>query len=221
MPDPSNSPADPRAGPPELNPFAAPASTSAPLELADPNDVAPLGYGGFWRRVGAKVLDNLMLTGIAKMVSLFMHASPEQMDTGAILNLGIVLGYTIAMVGKYGSTYGKMFLHLQIVRSDGTVAGYREAALREVPLILYSIALIMVMGMQGTPQAVLVVVAIYGLVVIADVAWMATNVERRTLHDLIAGTMVVRVEKMPVGEAMKVGKERFANLRKAVAKSIP
>ena len=82
------------------------------------------------------------------------------------------------MIGKWNATVGKFALSIRVRRDDGSPAGWREALLR--PLL--QLGLNVVNGVGG--------VGILGLL---DYLWMLWDRQKQTLHDKIAGTIVVQV----------------------------
>jgi uncharacterized RDD family membrane protein YckC len=100
----------------------------------------PHGYGGFWWRFLAKIIDGVILGIVGQVVQFVGMAlmlgrtpfDPVKPDPAAMagyfaviflvmaINILIGLGYTWFFVAKYQATPGKMAAGLKIVRSDGT-----------------------------------------------------------------------------------------------------
>ena len=88
----------------------------------------------------------------------------------------MVAVYHVLMIGRWNATVGKFALGIPVRKTDGTEAGWREAALR--PLLQLGISLLnLVPGV--------------GLLSILDYLWMLWDDRKQTLHDKIAGTIVV------------------------------
>lgn len=140
--------------------------------------------GGFFRRCLALPIDGAIV-GFAWLVGalwllivygLTAH-EPAALATLALLAgasfwLGILLNgiYFIGFVGACGQTPAKMLLGMRVVRRDGACVGYGRALLRWIGYGL----------MFGT----------------LGLGWIVAvlNVERRGLHDWVAGTRVIRLE---------------------------
>jgi uncharacterized RDD family membrane protein YckC len=145
--------------------------------------VAPtpvLNYAGFWIRVGAKVLDSIILWVPGQIINMvFLGVSPVTPGNPGAVGvrfavssvIGLVIGctYSTLMVGKYGATVGKMAAKIKIVNADGTPVSYGKAAGRYFAEILSS----MICGI--------------GYLMVAF-----DNEEKRALHDRICNTRVVR-----------------------------
>ena len=118
--------------------------------------------------------------------------------------------YTVVMHARHGQTVGKMVTKVRVVDfiTESKIS-YRQAWLREgIPVILslgilgYEIYLILTGALN--PQNIAngqmflnnhvlwLLTALPGLWFMAEILTMFTNTKRRALHDLIAGTVVIR-----------------------------
>lgn len=145
---------------------------------------ATLDYAGFWVRFGAKFVDGLLLfvaqmgvnlatTGAGPGLTPTPGQPPTQADitlamAGLILNLLVQLGYQVFFLGKYGATPGKMLLGLRVVTPEGEPITYMRALGRWAAEIV-----------TGCTFLIGYIIA-------------AFDEEKRSLHDRIAGTRVVR-----------------------------
>ena len=134
-------------------------------------------YGGFWIRFGALIIDNIIVS-VVQVPLVFLAAmaaasSPE--SAGAVYSLLSLLltyvlpiGYTVFFLGKFAATPGKMACGLKVVRPAGERITYLRAFGRTLAEMLS--ALILFIG--------------YIMAAFDD--------EKRTLHDRICDTRVVR-----------------------------
>lgn len=138
-----------------------------------------LDYAGFWIRFGAVAIDACIIWIINMIVfiplSIFAPSSGDDpfvalslLPVIMILQYAIPAVYDTWFVGKYGATPGKMACKLKIVVADGTPVSYSRALGRHFAKWLSSI----ILGI-GFIMA-------------------AFDDERRTLHDRICETRVVR-----------------------------
>jgi uncharacterized RDD family membrane protein YckC len=131
-----------------------------------------IAYAGFWIRVGAKIIDGIVLSvvgfilGVAGefIISQGMARSVLQ----NILSLVLTIGYTTYFLGAYSATPGKMACGLRVVRPDGEKISYARAFGRCFAEFVSSLIL-----------------GIGYLMVIFDE-------EKRALHDRICDTRVVK-----------------------------
>ena len=144
-----------------------------------------LVYAGFWVRFVAKFLDGLILAIPSLVIStLFSFTSSPFTNPSAgddvnffplllqgiqqLLGISITLAYTTWFLGRYGATPGKMAMNLRVVRPDGSPLSYQRALGRTAAEYISSIILCI------------------GYII------AAFDEEKRSLHDRIADTRVVR-----------------------------
>jgi len=139
-------------------------------------------YGGFWIRFGAKIIDYVILWIVNAAIQLvlglaFAGIEPgESMDPAFFAFAGLIwlaqiavaATYTTWFLGKFAATPGKMACGLKVVMPDGGKVSYMRAFGRHFAEMLS--ALILAIGY-----------------IIA-----AFDEEKRTLHDRICDTRVIR-----------------------------
>jgi len=134
-------------------------------------------YGGFWIRFAAKFLDGIILGVVGGVIVAFngvltQTASPETALSIMMLNwvIGTAIGiaYATFFVGRFGATPGKMACGLKIIMADGARVTYMRAFGRF--FAEYLSALILYIG--------------YIMAAFDD--------EKRTLHDRVCDTRVIR-----------------------------
>jgi uncharacterized RDD family membrane protein YckC len=139
-------------------------------------------YAGFWIRVGAKIIDIIILWALGFVVSLlggfFISGSslggqiPIRFIAGNIvivmLSWVIQIAYPIYFLGKYSATLGKMACGLKVVRPDGEKISYARACGRVFA--------------EGVSSLILCI----GYIMVA------LDEEKRALHDRICDTRVVK-----------------------------
>ncbi len=136
------------------------------------------------------------------------------------------LFFSVYLVRRFGGTPGKLILGIRIRKLDGSPVGYREALLRHLPTfilsLLESIALVvplfhlsdaeyLALGVERTTTLKGLAPVWYHPLVMISTAWvwseliiLLTNKERRSVHDFIAGTVVVhappKIKSPPVAD---------------------
>ena len=145
---------------------------------------------GFWVRLGAYILDNILLSIAMKVITLpwgekfaalqkGFDPSGPQMSQEKIMELGLVsitycliyltlsMAYYVLLNGRFGATVGKLVVGANIVNEDGSPLGYTRALVRYagecLSFILVGIGYLMI-GFRH---------------------------DKRGLHDLIARTRVI------------------------------
>ncbi|HVW33150.1 MAG TPA: RDD family protein [Acidimicrobiia bacterium] len=136
---------------------------------AYPPGATPSPYAGWWQRVGATVVDSL-LVGVPVDV-IFGLAGASTIALGVISAL-VTIVYQILMIGSGGRTVGNRAVGTVVVDANtGGQADYGRIAVRAVV------------------QAVLNATVIGGIV---DGLWPLWDVRNQTLHDKAAATFVLR-----------------------------
>jgi uncharacterized RDD family membrane protein YckC len=194
--------------PPQSPPVPAPAPPAYPSGYSSPpppgvGGPAPAGptfagryvLAGWWRRVGAALIDGtlIFIVALAFLIPLgigVFGASSSGSDTGtvativgfflAVLVFALVsLAYAPVMMGKTnGKTLGRMATGIRVVRADGKPITYGFAALREVV-----VKALLINGVAGSFT--------FGLAGLLDVLWPLWDDENRALHDFVVNTRTV------------------------------
>ena len=178
------------SSPPPPGAFGAPAHGTAPVPVTGQYQLS-----GWWSRVGAALIDGLIISvGALIILALFgaifsvgFFASEE---TGvAALVVGLMLWFlAIAIVALLyaplmmdrtnGKTLGRMAVGNRVVRANGEPMTFGWAMLREVAVKA------LLFGFAGSIT--------FGLANLADALWPLWDDENRALHDFIVDTRTVR-----------------------------
>ena len=171
-----------------INPYAPPQSNIIPS--SNPDDVQKLASP--WRRLGANMLDGLILmllflpimwlggyfTRIMELSAKGSSWSPEQLLWSAV-GFGIMLALNWNHLGR-GQTIGKGIMEMRIVRKNGAPAERSHIILKRL-LPVQLISLVPVLG---------------GLFALADALCIFRS-QHNTIHDDIAETKVIDLRSQP------------------------
>ena len=179
-----------------------------------PGQPATMRYASFESRVVAGTLDLLVLFIISSLLisagSIVILVSSDFEKTqasGTAINIFwacvVAIPPTFALylflsLALRGQTAGAAVMQVTVLRSDGRGLGIFGALARLTGMLVY----LLIVGVGAmVAYAFRDSLAIAGLaisaalmVVVAGVVWSAFDPRRRTLHDRIAGTIVVRRE---------------------------
>lgn len=128
----------------------------------------------WWSRVGATVIDGLILVAGALVAGLVGAIASEDAAYTAvgIVYLALLLFYApVLLAVNGGRTWGKQLLGVRVLRSDGTDIGFGRAFCRE--------------------SLVKVLFSVIPFMWLIDVLWPLWQAENKALHDLIVGTRAV------------------------------
>ena len=173
-----------------------------------------LRYAGFWPRVGALLLDLLIM--LPMIALMFWGEARYRLFALYYFVPSTLFGlfYSVYLVRRFGGTPGKLIVGVRIRKLDSGPVGYREACLRYLPdyvfTLLTSVALILPLlrmtdgeyqslaFVERTMRIEKLAPSWYKPLQIAQQVWvwgelvvLLTNSKRRALHDFIAGTVVV------------------------------
>jgi|ERR1017187_4240231 uncharacterized RDD family membrane protein YckC len=173
-----------------------------------------LRYAGFWPRLGALLLDLLIMMPIIALT--FWGETRYRLFALYYFVPSTLVGlfYSVYLVRRFGGTPGKLIVGIRIRKLDGGPVGYREAFLRYLPdfvfTLLTSVALILPLlqmtdgeyqslaFVERTMRIAKLAPSWYKPLQIVQQVWvwgelvvLLTNSKRRALHDFIAGTVVV------------------------------
>ena len=152
--------------------------------IGETNQPDPFKYAGFFRRLAALLVDTLILTlAVGSFLWFFTYVYDYTFESDyAIRDLAPLINFVLFMLawGAYYSyfegsswraTPGKRLLGIEVLNRAGAPIGYWQALVRFIGRLLS--------------------IATFGIGFLAALF----NHRRRTLHDLIAGTIVVRKEQ--------------------------
>jgi uncharacterized RDD family membrane protein YckC len=114
-----------------------------PVKLAESYLAAvPLVPVSFWRRAAAKIVDALLLTGVAVVIAaaIGLALRAELFPMLLFLCIGVLAfvaltlaAYTAFTEWRYGKTIGKHLMGLRVVRESGARISFGQAVVRQLP----------------------------------------------------------------------------------------
>ena len=147
-------------------------SSAAPVSFATPAVIGSTSYAGFWMRTLAYLIDSLILVVVSEMILLPLKVLPgdDALLFGAVIPLLVCLTYMPAFwSSKTQATIGQMICGVKVVNA---ITGTRISVLRAF----------------GRWFALLLAMAI----LFVGVIMVAFTERKRGLHDILAGTYVVK-----------------------------
>jgi uncharacterized RDD family membrane protein YckC len=169
--------------------------------------VPSYALAGWWSRVGAVLLDSLVLLVPVVVLVIVLHqyqvthyitiygtvGTTATTSNGAWLDglVGVIYPAVLLVRAglRNGQTLGSQAVHIRVMRNDGNPVDLRTVIIREglgkaiIPFVLLSAS----PGLR--PLA-----GLAGIYVLIDYLWPLWDRENRALHDLLAKTHVVRLD---------------------------
>lgn len=169
------------------------------------NNIRPDRYHTFWNRFFALIIDGLVLKPLDWLDSSIVNsaASSESiMLWGVFYSLAVVF-YYIVMHANFGKTIGKMITGITVLDvSEKRTVSFYQACLRDiVPIILIPISIhiyyqIAYFGatLESLSDEPWFALLGFGLIAwgLLEIVSMLLNDKRRAVHDLLAGSVVVK-----------------------------
>ena len=166
-------------------------------------------YGGFWPRVGALLLDTVILLPVIFPLTLFNITQWKSSILLVLVTLAAV-SYKPFCEYKYGATLGKMALKLKVVNLEFNKANSTEILLRNIFHIVPPLfSLMLTLSLYAKPEFGEVRsfadytsfsrqstgLTFYNFFItilyLVDVVFLLTDRQNRTLHDRIGKTYVI------------------------------
>ena len=168
-------------------------------------------YVGFWPRLGALIVDGLIMVPVMLIFTLFAR-SYEAVMISQILFTMIVLIYKPFMEYKFGATVGKMAVNAKVVNAAYQKPELRDALLRNIFNISHNLIgivfLFVFFSLGELPRTSLdynnmrplsdteviktIIDALFGIIAIVELIVLLTDEKFRSLHDKIAKTYVIK-----------------------------
>jgi uncharacterized RDD family membrane protein YckC len=136
-------------------------------DILDSNEmpVRPVEFAGFWPRVGAAIIDWIILSAFQYLVLVFMPLGSQEIS--GIMFFVNWLYFTLQESSQRQATIGKMALGIVVTDLNGERIGFAKATGRYFAKILSAIILLI------------------GFIMVAFTE------KKQGLHDILAGTLVV------------------------------
>lgn len=174
-------------------------------------------YAGFWIRLGALLLDFLIVLPVS-LLTLYINGLSKNAYFFTVFPSFIFgLWYYIYLVKKYGGTPGKLIVGITIIKIDGENIDWKEAILRHIVLFgisIFGIVLTIVtlmhsntlhyesLGWMQKQQYLMALSPILfsfytwttNIWIYSEYIVLLTNKRKRAIHDYIAGTVIVKKE---------------------------
>jgi uncharacterized RDD family membrane protein YckC len=156
---------------------------------------------GFWIRVAADALDAVILFAVGWVLSFPFHSTFARLgERGVFIGLAISMAYTGVLQSRFGGgrTLGKRLLGLRVVRLDGTLLSLDRSLVRYALMgllvyqgaVAYAVAAVFPFVPLAWVQTTFNGIA--GALFVGCVLVVPFHPLKRGLHDILAGTIVVR-----------------------------
>ena len=156
-------------------------------------------YETFWRRVGAAILDYLILLPVTWGASFTVVVFSIEPTILYMAIPGLISAIYYVLMHYYGGqTLGKMAVKVKVLDDSEMPVNFGQAILRSLPQLLLPMFAVSFSTARETEETIWRWVnMIYGLTTVFSVNTVIVclaSSKRRALHDFLAGTVVVRTD---------------------------
>lgn len=154
---------------------------------------------GFWRRIGALIIDSLILGAFGFLLSLFLKEYFYNLgDSGVLVGLVVGLVYFGLLNSSVcgGQTLGKRAVKIKVVSKSNQLISLPKSLIRylvfSIPFSLNGVAF----GDENSPAWIMYVLSlfVFGGMLSIIYLYIFNRNTRQSLHDLVVGSYVVRCE---------------------------
>lgn len=172
-------------------------------------------YAGFGPRIAAKILDFIVLLPVLGLLFYINGLSKSAYFYAVVPNLLFGIWFEVYLVKHYGGTPGKLMMGIKIIKNDGADVDWRAAAYRYSVEFFLAILAVYVMiltlnliddstyislGFMKRNQLIATLNPLPGKVqswmngvwVVTGLIVLVSDPRKRSTHDFIAGTVVVK-----------------------------
>lgn len=200
----------------QTDPYSPPQASLGGLTPSEQHDRdhGVLHYSTFWQRVGAGLIDVLVWSPVM-LLEYFLAGYSRMYSVYALVPTELLSAYFyVYLVVRYGGTPGKLMMGLRIANLDGSRVTLKGAALRYAVYWILALGITLTtiaaalgiteeaykaLGYLERSEALEEQVPLINILTWLMIMWsfaclvtMLANKQRRTLHDFIAATVVLR-----------------------------
>lgn len=156
---------------------------------------------GFWRRLGALAIDGLILGAAGWLIGAFFYERLVSIGQFArVIGFAIQLPYLAVLNSRLGggATLGKRAMGIRVVARDGDGISLPRSSWRAAVFLLpfylngFDFSFLGLGGKLALAVVALDVFMVFGVVGATVYLYLANRNTRQVVHDLAAGTFVVR-----------------------------
>jgi uncharacterized RDD family membrane protein YckC len=152
-------------------------------------------YNTFWRRLVARCIDGFIIGFIFSIINLVSILINLQL-TSLLSNMAYFtyLIYNFWFHYRYGQTIGKRIMEIKVLNLSGSQINFWQAIIRET-LVFTMLSVHQVYKYFQLTRSDLIMVGVFNItLLLIDLSIVVINNKKRTLHDLITKTVVVRID---------------------------
>lgn len=176
-----------------------------PQQPPSPPHARPVEYSTFLARAAAHIVDRILIGTVIWAVGVHILGLDPNQKFSALFELALLSVFFVYCHGRWGATPGKMLMQLRVISIDGKPISYSQALLRYSPYIAMGCLLAVLPEVdfkaltESTSAETKAALPLeWQIFLNLNICWYVVSViymlqrkDRRTLHDVIAYTVVV------------------------------
>ncbi|MBX3252957.1 MAG: RDD family protein [Chitinophagaceae bacterium] len=161
-------------------------------------EIANAKYQTFFKRLAATIIDTIIFLPVLFLSNELFGPNPEKSIGWQIVQNGLYYSYSIIGHALYGQTIGKRLTSIKVVQNENEsiLLSFFQSFMRDsigVTIFLMQI-FILVFNYGDTPIGEQIISLSTLVWIIAEMVTMLFNSKRRSIHDYIAKSVVIKLK---------------------------
>ena len=155
-------------------------------------------YQTFFNRLGATLIDAIIFLPVLFLSNELFGPEPEKSIGWQIIQNGLYYAYSIIGHTLYGQTIGKKITSIRVVQNqdENILLSFRQSFMRDsIGVAIFMLQILILAFNYGDTEIGEQIISLSTLVwIVAEMVTMLFNKKRRSIHDYIANSVVVKLK---------------------------
>ncbi len=155
-------------------------------------------YQTFFNRLGATLIDAIIFLPVLFLSNELFGPDPEKSIGWQIIQNGLYYAYSIIGHTLYGQTIGKKVTSIKVVQNqdENKLLSFRQSFMRDsIGVAIFLLQLLILVLDYGDTEIGEQIISLSTLVwIVAEMVTMLFNNKRRSIHDYIANSVVIKTK---------------------------
>lgn len=164
-------------------------------------ETANAKYQTFFKRLAAAIIDAIIFLPVLYLSNAFFGPDPEKSIGWQVVQNGLYLTYSIIGHTVYGQTIGKRLTSIKVVQNENEhkLLSFFQSFMRDsIGIAMFLLQIFVLAFDYGDTALGEQIVSLSTLVwIIAEMVTMLFNRKKRSIHDYIAKSVVIRTTDQP------------------------
>ena len=155
-------------------------------------------YQTFFNRLGATLIDAIIFLPVLFLSNELFGPEPEKSIGWQIIQNGLYYAYSIIGHTLYGQTIGKKITSIRVVQNqdENILLSFRQSFMRDsIGVAIFMLQILILAFNYGDTEIGEQIISLSTLVwIVAEMVTMLFNKKRRSIHDYIANSVVIKLK---------------------------